>query len=71
MADKVTVNNTQAGGIGVLGLLTIIFTIAKLAGYIDWSWWIVLAPLWGPALFWFAFLIIVAIVLGIVALLDK
>jgi hypothetical protein len=30
--------------IGLLGLLTIIFAIAKLAGVIAWSWWIVLSP---------------------------
>lgn len=27
-----------------LHMLTIIFVIAKLAGYIHWSWWLVLLP---------------------------
>ena len=33
--------------IGVLGILTIIFVIAKITGYIAWSWWLVLLPLYG------------------------
>lgn len=35
-------------GIGFLGLLTLIFITLKLCGVIAWSWWWVLAPLWGP-----------------------
>jgi hypothetical protein len=31
-------------GIGLLGLLGIILVIAKLAGVISWSWWLVLLP---------------------------
>lgn len=34
--------------IGFLGLLLIGL---KLAGYIQWSWWWVLAPWWGSAAF--------------------
>ena len=39
-------NNANSGGIGFLGLLTILFIGLKLTGYITWSWWWVLAPLW-------------------------
>lgn len=39
-------NNTQQGGIGFFGLLTIAFVVLKLTGFISWSWWWVLAPLW-------------------------
>jgi hypothetical protein len=39
-------NNTHSGGIGFLGLLTILFIGLKLTGYITWSWWWVLSPLW-------------------------
>ncbi len=31
-----------------LGLLALIFITLRLAGYIAWSWWWVLAPLWIP-----------------------
>lgn len=34
----------QIGG-GFLGLLTLIFVIAKLWGIVDWSWWIVFLPI--------------------------
>ena len=27
-----------------LNILTVIFVIAKITGYIDWSWWLVFAP---------------------------
>lgn len=45
MANQVN-NNTNNGGIGFLGLLTIVFITLKLTGYIAWSWWWVLSPLW-------------------------
>jgi hypothetical protein len=41
--------NVNFGG-GFTGLLTIVFITLKLTGYIDWSWWWVLAPLWIGAL---------------------
>jgi hypothetical protein len=28
----------------LLNILTVIFVIAKIVGYIDWSWWLVFAP---------------------------
>jgi len=39
-----TENNS--GGIGFVGLLTILFVGLKLTGYIAWSWVWVLSPLW-------------------------
>lgn len=44
--SKTVVNNS--GGIGFLGLLAIVFIVLKLTGYIAWSWWWVLAPIWIP-----------------------
>lgn len=41
-------NVTNTGGSGFLGLLTIVFITLKLTGYITWSWWWVLAPMWMP-----------------------
>ena len=52
-------NQTQSGGIGFFGLLAIVFITLKLTGYIAWSWWWVLSPLWGP----------IAVFLGIVAII--
>ncbi len=28
-----------------LGLLSLIFVVAKLANWIDWSWWLVFSPI--------------------------
>lgn len=36
---------------GFCSLLTILFIGLKLCGVIAWSWWLVLAPLWGYVLF--------------------
>lgn len=35
-----------SGGIGFVGLLTIVSITLKLAGFIAWSWWWVLSPVW-------------------------
>ena len=31
-------------GLGLTHILTIIFVIAKILGYINWSWWLVFLP---------------------------
>ena len=38
----------KQNGIGLMGILFIVFLILKLVGTITWSWWWVTAPLWGP-----------------------
>lgn len=43
-------SSNSSGGIGFVGLLTILFIGLKLTGYIAWSWWWVLSPLWIAAL---------------------
>lgn len=49
--------SSNSGGIGFLGMLTILFIALKLTGYITWSWWWVLAPIWsGLAIMLIAFL---------------
>jgi hypothetical protein len=39
--------NASSGGIGVIGLLGVVFVTLKLTGHIDWSWWLVTLPFWG------------------------
>jgi len=58
-------NNTSSSssGIGFPGLLTVLFIGLKLTGYISWSWWWVLSPLWISALLAIAFLSIAFIIL--------
>ena len=37
-------SSSNSGGIGFIGLLTIVFVSLKLTDVIDWSWWWVLSP---------------------------
>lgn len=39
-------NQTASGGIGFFGLLGIVFITLKLCGVINWSWWLVLMPIY-------------------------
>ena len=47
------------GGAGTLGMLAILFIGLKLTGHIDWSWWVVLSPLWGGVIFLVALIVVV------------
>ncbi len=53
--------HVSSGGIGIAGVLTLIFLVLKLTDNIDWSWWWVFSPLWISA-------IIGAIIIGVVFL---
>lgn len=48
---------SSSGGIGFLGLLTIVFIVLKLTKVISWSWIWVLAPLWIPVLIFLVWII--------------
>jgi hypothetical protein len=65
MSKKVEVN----GGVGIIGLLGIMFVAFKLLGVIDWSWWWVTLPFWGGLAFFLsvfvAIFVISAIVVGV------
>ena len=55
------------GGLSILGVVEIVFIILKLLGIINWSWWIVLIPLWidlGVSLLIILIIIIVAIIMA-------
>lgn len=43
-------STTVNGGIGFTGLLTIVFIVLKLLGFIKWSWVWVLSPIWIEAI---------------------
>lgn len=63
MATKET---TQEGGVGLAGLVFIVFLILKLGGWgivATWSWWWVTSPLWLPL----AVVVVIAIIVGIIA----
>ena len=54
--------NNNSGGIGFVGILTIVFIVLKLLGKITWSWWWVLSPIWISAILVIIYLIIYIIV---------
>ena len=60
-------NNASRGGIGFLGMLGILFIGLKLTGVIDWSWWLVLAPLWIP----WGIVLMGILVIGICSYMEK
>jgi len=39
-------SSSSSGGIGFVGLLTVLFVGLKLTNFIAWSWWWVLSPIW-------------------------
>lgn len=51
-------SSSSSGGIGFCGLLTIVFITLKLTGFIAWSWWWVLSPLWISACIVLAILLV-------------
>jgi hypothetical protein len=51
-----------SGGIGILGMLGVLFVGLKLTNYIDWSWWLVLLPFWGG----FALLCVLILIMAMV-----
>ncbi len=53
---------TSGPGIGFVSLLQLIFITLKLMGYITWSWFWVMAPMWISACF---FVLIIAAVFGL------
>ena len=56
--------NSSSSGIGICGVLTIVFIVLKLVGVINWSWLWVLCPLWIN-------LLLTVIVLVIITIINK
>lgn len=56
------VASSSSSGIGFVGLLTIVFIVLKLMGYITWSWMWVLSPLWISFGIWVVVFIIFSII---------
>lgn len=54
-------SDSNTGGIGFCGLLTILFVGLKLTGFIDWPWVWVLSPLWIKLVIWAVLCLIIAV----------
>jgi len=63
-----------SGGVGLFGLMFLVFLVLKLCGVIDWSWLWVTAPLWGGIVGFFVVIIVgivfSAILAGILGILS-
>lgn len=57
-------SSSSSTGVGFSGLLTIAFIVLKLMGYIAWSWWWVLSPLWIS----FALVVLILLIIAAIAL---
>lgn len=68
MARVAVVNQNQSvRTIGFTGLLGLLFIALKLTGVIDWSWWLVLLPIYAPL----ALVGIILLIVLILAAVDK
>jgi len=57
----------SSSGIGIVGVLTIVFVVLKLVGVITWSWWWVLSPLWISLGLW----LVVALIVGLLIWISR
>nr|DAQ68648.1 MAG TPA: transmembrane protein [Caudoviricetes sp.] len=55
-------NSGSRSSVSFLELLGLLLIGLRLAGSIDWPWWLVLAPLWVPLAATLAVVVVVAIV---------
>ena len=53
-------------GPGILGLLGVAFVVLKLVGVINWSWWWVTLPFYGPLILLIIFLIIAGLIVCLI-----
>lgn len=54
------------GGFSLCNMMFIAFLVLKLCHVIDWSWWWITAPLWGPVA-----LVIVVSVIAVLVMIRK
>ncbi|NWF45419.1 hypothetical protein F3K02_09185 [Hydrogenophaga sp. D2P1] len=55
-------NSSSSSGVSFLSLLGLLFIGLKLTGFIDWSWWWVLAP------FYVGLFLVIAVIAFVIAI---
>jgi hypothetical protein len=66
--------SAKSGGIGLMGLLFILFLALKLLNVTvvaTWSWWWVTAPLWAPTVLVLGILAIIGVGAAVIAVVAK
>lgn len=56
-----------SGGLGIVGVVQIVFIVLKLCNVIDWSWIWVMAPLW----IWAGVLAVIFLLMGLAYYLKE
>ena len=56
-------DNDSSSGMGLIGVVQVVFIILKLLQVINWSWWTVLIPLWIN-------IVLLVIFIGVIVLAD-
>ena len=67
-------STTSSGGIGILGLLGIVFVTLKLLGITDvatWSWLLVTLPFWGTISLCLSIMALIFIIAALCAVFDR
>lgn len=67
-------NTVLGSGLTFLQVLFLVFLVLKLTEttvVASWSWWLVTAPLWGGFALIFVVWVIIFIIMGLTALLNK
>lgn len=58
-------NKNTGSSIGLLDVILVVNIVLKLIGVINWSWWIILWPLWVSIAIMIIFIIIVKVFQGL------
>lgn len=66
-----TVINNNSGKLGFCSILTLVFVVAKILGYLDWSWLWVFSPLWLPLGSILAFILVLSLFIGAIELYER
>lgn len=64
-------SSSSSSGIGVCGVLGIVFVTLKLVGVVHWSWWYVTMPFWGGFAIFLVIALMLLLVWAFVALAGK
>jgi len=66
--------SAKSGGIGLMGLLFILFLALKLLNVTvvaTWWWWWITAPIWGPTALVLGILAIIGVGVAVIAVVAK
>lgn len=65
------IQKTTSSGFPFMAILGLIFITLKLCSVITWSWWWVLAPIWGPIAVGLTAFVIIQLIIGVVKVCTR